>query len=78
MDDTMYNKVVKQRGKHLADWQAALGSLDTDLWQFGSSTFSTGRRQVVSPRKEKTTSENFPDFYNFGHDTPWQMPIIMV
>jgi hypothetical protein len=31
MDDTMYNKGVKQRGKHLADWQAALGSLDTDL-----------------------------------------------
>lgn len=31
MDDTMYNKGVRQRGKHLADWQAALGSPDTDL-----------------------------------------------
>ena len=31
MDDIMYNGGVKQRGKHLADWQAALRSLDTDL-----------------------------------------------
>ena len=66
----MYNGGVKQRGQQLADWQPALRSLDTDLLQFGSSTFSTGRRQVVSPRKEKTTSENFPNFYNFSHDTP--------
>ena len=32
----MYNGGVRQRGKHLADWQAALGSPDTDLLQFGS------------------------------------------
>jgi len=32
----MYNGGVKQRGQQLADWQPALGSLDTDLLQFGS------------------------------------------
>jgi len=31
----MYNGGVKQRGQQLADWQPALGSLDTDLLQFG-------------------------------------------
>ena len=32
----MYNGGVKQRGQQLADWQPALGSLDTDLLKFGS------------------------------------------
>jgi len=42
----MYNGGVKQRGQQLADWQPALGSLDTDLLQFNTGC-SVGRNRTL-------------------------------